>query len=184
VTRIEFINTIKGKCQQVGAKYHIPWQWLTIQAIQESGGYGLSDLSKNAKNLYGIKGDEYYQGSVGYAKFRNWDEAIEYQGWQLNVPRYAKYLNLVQAGRFKEYGDAIQLAGWCKLPDPGEETYGTMIAAVAKMHGLEYTPPKLSVAQQWAADNGIVNNPDDFVNNPSVDLNRVVWILYKARGKM
>lgn len=181
MTRLEFINTIKGKCQTVGAKYHIPWQWLVSQAIQESGGYGQSDLSVNAKNLYGIKGDDYYQGKTGYAAFKNWDEAIEYQGWQLNVPRYAKFIKLVQDGKFKEYGDAIQGAGWCA---PSNPTYGTMIADIAKMYGLEYSPIKLSAAQQWAVDNKIVDNPDDFVNNPSVDLNRVAWMLYKARGKM
>lgn len=155
------------------------------QAIQESGGYGLSDLAVNAHNLYGIKGDEYYQGSVGYAKFVDWDASVAFQAIQLSVPRYGKFKPLIQAGKFKEYGDAIQKAGYCALAKPGQKTYGTMIAEIARTYNLDWIDPVvvLDEAETWAVDNGIVNNPADFKSNPTVDLRRVCWLLYKARGK-
>lgn len=180
VTRLEFITTIKPACIAVEKESGIPYGWLIAQAIQESGGYGNSDLAMNAYNLYGIKGTDYYQGKTGYAKFNSWADAIHYQGWQLNVDRYVKYKYLVVAGRYREYGDAIQNAGWCA---PSKPTYGEMISSIATTYKLFPAPaPKLSVAQQWAIDNKIIDVPVDW--GKPVDYNVMAWLLYKARGKV
>lgn len=176
--RVEFIAAIKSACLLAEKKHGIPWGWLVAQAIQESGGYGLSDLSINAHNLYGIKGSDYYQGRVGYASFPSWDEAIMFQGWQLNQSRYAPFKPLVVAGKYKEYGDMISRAGWCPVSSP---TYGTMIDSIARDYSL-YPNPKLSEAQRWAVDNGIINEPTDWTK--AVDYNTVAWLLYKSRGKI
>lgn len=178
--RLQFIATIKPVCLEVQKTSGIPWQWFVAQAIQESGGYGLSDLAVKAHNLFGIKGDEYYQGQTGYAKFDTWNTAVRFQGWQLNVPRYAKYKALVQAGKFKEYGDGLQEAKYCAPARAGEQTYGTMIEAIAKMYGLIPEPVvKLNVAMQWAVDNGYINDP----TNRQVDLNTLAWFGYKLTHK-
>jgi flagellum-specific peptidoglycan hydrolase FlgJ len=184
VTRLEFITAIMPACIGAEKASGIPRGWFAAQAIQESGGYGKSDLSINANNLYGIKGDEYYQGKVGYAKFASWDECIKFQAWQLSVPRYGVHKPLVQAGDYRAYGDAIQKAGYCA---PSNPTYGAMIASIAATYNL-YPPPKpsgaptLSVAQKWAVESGIVNEPCDFTK--TVDMNIAVWLLYKSRGKL
>jgi hypothetical protein len=180
--RMEFIAAIKPACLAAERLHGIPWGWLVAQAIQESGGYGLSDLSVNAHNLYGIKGRDYFQGVTGYAKFTTWNEAIMFQGWQLSQARYAPFKPLVVAGKFKEYGDMISRAGWCPVSSP---TYGTMIAEIAEDYRLFPKPTiALDVAEQWAVDSGIVNNAEDFEKNPQVDLKRVCWIIYKSRGKI
>jgi hypothetical protein len=145
--RIEFIAAIKPACLLAEKKHGIPWGWLVAQAIQESGGYGLSDLSINAHNLYGIKGDDYYQGVTGYASFKDWNAAIS-------------------------------RAGWCPVSQP---SYGTMIDSIARDYSL-YPKPKLSEAQQWVIDEGIVNEPVDW--SKGVDYNTVAWLLYKSRGKI
>ena len=85
--RMEFIATIKPFCLAAEKKHGIAWGWLVAQAIQESGGYGLSELSVKAHNLYGIKGNDYMQGNTGYASFPSWEDAIMFQGWQLSQAR-------------------------------------------------------------------------------------------------
>lgn len=183
VTRFEFIDAIKPSCIAAQGAFGIPWGWFVAQAIQESGGYGESDLAVNAHNLYGIKGKDYYQGKVGYASFKDWNAAIQFQGWQLSQSRYLPFKPLVVAGKFKAYGDAISKAGWCPVSSP---TYGTMIADIARTYELDWVevPIALDVAEKWAVDNGIVDNAEAFQKDPKVDLTRVCWMLYKARGKV
>ena len=176
--RAEFIATIKPFCLEAEQEWDIPWGWFVAQAIQESGGYGQSDLSVNAHNLYGIKGKDYYQGKVGYASFVSWEASIRFQGWQLHQARYVPFLPLVQHGKYREYGDALSQAGWCPISKP---SYGTMIAQIATEYNL-FPNPKLSVAQQWAVDQKIVDEPVDW--GKSVDYNTAVWLLYKSRGKI
>ena len=72
MNRLQFIDAIKPACLAAESIHGIPWGWLVAQAIQESGGYGLSELSVKAHNLYGIKGNDYMQGNVGYASFPTW----------------------------------------------------------------------------------------------------------------
>jgi flagellum-specific peptidoglycan hydrolase FlgJ len=177
--RAEFIATIKPACLASERLHGIPWGWLAAQAIQESGGYGLSELSINAHNLYGIKGRDYMQGRVGYASFASWDEAIMFQGWQLNQRLYLPYKPLVVAGKYKEYGDAISKAGWCPVSNP---TYGTMIAQIAKEYDLLPKPvAEHSVAMQWCIDQNIINEPAE---NRQVDLETLAWALFKSKGKL
>lgn len=182
VTRLEFIEKILPAAIKAEQKSGIPRGWFVAQAIQESGGYGLSDLSINANNLYGIKdsGDNaYYQGKVGYARFASWEESIDFQAFQLTVPRYLKHKPLIVAGKFKAYGDAIQTAGYCA---PSTPTYGTMIASIAKTYGLDKVPPTYSVAQKWVVENGIFNEPVDW--EKPVTMNTLAWALMKSRGKL
>jgi flagellum-specific peptidoglycan hydrolase FlgJ len=184
--RLEFIAAIKEACQASEKIHGIPWGWLAAQAVQESGGYGVSDLSVKAFNLYGIKGGGYYQGATGYAKFGSWREAIMFQGWQLNQSRYLPYKPLVIAGKFKEYGDAISKAGWCPVSSP---TYGEMIGDIAREYDLDWIPAPTgqppviqpSVAMQWCIDQNIIDRP---ATNRQVDLETLAWALFKAKGKI
>jgi flagellum-specific peptidoglycan hydrolase FlgJ len=183
VTRLEFLTAIDKSCRDAEKTSGIPQGWFKAQAIQESGGYGLSELSVKAHNLYGIKGRDYYQGVTGYAAFKDWNEAIQYQGWQLNVPRYLAFKSLVQKGDFEGYGNAIQRAGWCAPSDP---PYGTLIEQIADQYDLLPKPitpsPKLSAAQEWVITSGIFDNPVDW--SKQVDYNILAWVLYKSRGKI
>jgi flagellum-specific peptidoglycan hydrolase FlgJ len=181
--RAEFIATIKPFCLASEKAWGIPWRWLVFQAIQESGGYGKSDLSVNAFNLYGIKGANYFQGKTGYAKFDSWEDCIEFQGWQLNQGRYLPFKPLVVAGKYQEYGDAISKAGWCPVSKP---SYGTMIREIAEDYAGILKDPEpetvLSVAQQWAISEHILDEPVDWTKQ--VDYNTLAWALYKARGRV
>ena len=177
MTRLEFISAIKPSCVTAQEAFGIPWGWFVAQAIQESGGYGKSDLSINAHNLYGIKGKDYFQGKVGYASFKDWNAAIQFQGWQLSQSRYLPYKPLVVAGKFKMYGDAISKAGWCPVSSP---TYGTMVEQIAYDYKLKPEPVVvLSEAQQWAVDNKVFNAPVDW--EKPVTMNTLAWALYKGR---
>ena len=177
MNRLQFIDAIKPACLAAESIHGIPWGWLVAQAIQESGGYGLSELSVKAHNLYGIKGNDYMQGNVGYASFPTWTEAIMFQGWQLNVQRYLPFKPLVVAGKFKEYGDALSKAGWCPQSSP---TYGTMVAQIAKEYDLLPKPVAvLSLAQKWVIDNGVFNEPVEW--EKPVTMNTLAWVLYKGR---
>jgi flagellum-specific peptidoglycan hydrolase FlgJ len=180
--RLEFIAAITPACQASEKIHGIPWRWLVYQAIQESGGYGLSELSTKAFNLYGIKGGDYYQGATGYAKFGSWAESIRFQGWQLSQSRYLPFRPLVVAGKFKEYGDAISKAGWCPVSNP---TYGSMIEQIVEDYADVLKDPEPvvqhSVAMQWAIDNGIIDLP---ATNRQVDLETLAWALFKSRGKV
>ena len=184
MTRLEFIAQIVPACKVAEARHGIPWKWLVCEAIQESGGYGQSDLSINAHNQYGIKGKDYYQGNVGYAKFMTWAECILFQGWQLNQSRYVGFKPLILAGKFAAYGNAIQEAGWCAPSMPG---YGDMIEDIAEqyrtvLNSYDTQPApvaKLSEAQQWAVDNKIFNVPVQW--DKPVDYNTLAWALFKAR---
>jgi flagellum-specific peptidoglycan hydrolase FlgJ len=180
VTRLQFISAIKPSCVTAQEAFGIPWGWFVAQAIQESGGYGKSDLSINAHNLYGIKdtgADAYYQGKVGYAKFPTWHDAIQFQGWQLSQSRYLPFKVLAATGKFKEYGDAISKAGWCPQSTP---SYGTMIQDIAETYKLLPAPKVvLSEAQQWVIDNKVFNAPVDW--EKPVTMNTLAWALYKGR---
>jgi flagellum-specific peptidoglycan hydrolase FlgJ len=181
--RLEFIAAIDVTCREVEKTWGIPHGWLKAQAIQESGGYGTSDLSINAKNLFGIKGHDYYQGATGYAKFASWEDAIRYQGWQLNQKLYLPFKSLAQEGKYREYGDEIQKAGYCYLKKGASPDYGTKIAEIATQYDLFPDPKsKLSPAQQWAIDNKIIDDPADW--DKPVDMNTLAWALYKSRGKI
>lgn len=178
--RMEFILKIKPACLASERLHGIPWRWLVYQAIQESGGYGLSDLSVKAKNLYGIKGKDYYQGKVGYAKFASWDEAVMFQGWQLNQRLYLPFKPLVVAGKYKEYGNAIQKAGWCAPSTPG---YGDMIYEIAEDYAGVLKDPVTSTltnAQSWAITSGVFDEPVDW--DKPVTYNILAWALFKAQG--
>lgn len=177
--RLEFIASITPACKVAQAKFGIPWQWLVVQAIQESGGYGLSDLSVNARNLYGIKGKDYYQGSVGYASFKTWSESILFQGWQLGQSRYLPFKPLVVAGRYKEYGDALSQAGWCPVSVP---SYGAMIQRIYDDYHELLQEPHASVAMTWATSEGIIDPSGDLTR--TVDMETLAWALFKARGKV
>lgn len=178
--RMEFILKIKPFCVAAQEAFGIPWRWLVYQAIQESGGYGTSDLSLNAHNLYGIKGKDYFQGKVGYAKFPSWNDAIQFQGWQLNQSRYLPFKPLVVAGKYKEYGDAISKAGWCPVSNP---TYGTMIQEIAEDYAGVLKDPVTSTltnAQSWAVKSGVFDEPVDW--DKPVTMNTLAWALFKAQG--
>lgn len=176
VTRLEFMDAIRDACKRAELASGIPQGWFIAQAIHESGGYGKSDLSVNAHNLYGIKGHDYYQGKVGYAKFDSWDDAIQFQAWQLVQSRYLPFRPLVKEGKYKEYGDALSKAGWCPVSVP---SYGTMIAQVAKDYDL-FPKPKLSEAQEWVIAQGIFNEPVEW--EKPVTYNILAWALYKGRN--
>lgn len=192
MTRLEFLTAIDKSCRDAEAAFGIPQGWFKAQAIQESGGYGLSELSVKAHNLYGIKGKDYYQGVTGYASFKDWNDAIQFQGRQLSVPRYLAFKGLVQKGDFEGYGNAIQKAGYC---DPKGTPYGDAIQSIAEQYDLLPKSPvsyKLNEGQQFAVDAGIITIPDTVKTQEelkafmsvAVDVNRLCWALMKGKGKL
>ena len=169
-------------CIEAETDSGIPRGWFAAEAMQETGGYGTDDVAVHAYNLFGTKSNK--AGNYkGYAVFKDWHESILYQGWQLNQSRYLPFKGFVMAGKFKEYGNAIQKAGYC---DPNGAPYGDAIQSLAEQYDLLPKPtipkPQLSVAQQWAVDNKIVNEPVDW--QEKADRNVIAWMIYKSRGKV
>jgi len=120
-----FVEIITEKCKEVGKKYNLDWKFLVGQAIYESG-YGTSSIAVNKHNLFGIVGNN------GYASFSSWEEAIDFQGFQLSQARYNKYKYLLKKGNYKSYGDAIRKAGYCK-----DRNYGFQIETIIIEQGLK-----------------------------------------------
>jgi flagellum-specific peptidoglycan hydrolase FlgJ len=180
--RLEFIAMIMPWCIEAETESGIPRGWFAGEAMQETGGYGTDDVAVHAHNLFGTKSDK--AGNYkGYAVFKDWHESILYQGWQLNQHLYLPFKGFVMAGKFKEYGNAIQKAGYC---DPKGLPYGDAIQSLAEQYDLLPKPaiptPKLSVAQEWAITNGIFDNPVDW--EKPVTMNTLAWALMKSRGKL
>ena len=177
--RAEFIAIIKPFCLDAEKTWGIPWGFLAGEAIQETGGDGLDDVAVHANNLFGTK--DWKAGNyTGYAVFSTWAESIDYQGWQLNQHLYLPFKSLVVAGKFKEYGNAIQKAGYC---DPKGIPYGDAIQSLAEQYDLLPKPiVQLSAPQQWAISEHILDEPVDWTKQ--VDYNTLAWALYKARGRV
>jgi hypothetical protein len=101
----------------------------------------------------------------------------------LNQKLYLPFKSLAQEGKYREYGDEIQKAGYCYLKKGASPDYGTKIAEIATQYDLFPDPKsKLSPAQQWAIDNKIIDDPADW--DKPVDMNTLAWALYKSRGKI
>jgi hypothetical protein len=124
--------------------------------------------------------------------FKYWHESILYHGWQLNQRLYLPFKDLVVAGKFKEYGNAIQKAGYC---DPKGTPYGDAIQSIAEQYDLLPKSPvsyKLNEGQQFAVDAGIITIPDTVKTQEelkafmsvAVDVNRLCWALMKGKGKL
>lgn len=105
---------------------------LTIaQAILESG-YGLSKLTINANNLFGIKADKYWTGQsyicngfeyingkrkddipIKWRKYPSWAESIADHSAFLHLKRYSNILNCKD---YKKVCDNIRLDGYATSP--------------------------------------------------------------------
>jgi len=67
-----FLNKVVPMAQQAAAKYNLYTSVMLAQAILESD-WGLSDLSTQANNYFGVKGD--YNGATYAIKTREWSAA-------------------------------------------------------------------------------------------------------------
>lgn len=114
------------------------------QAILESG-WGTSKLAKNARNLFGLKDNnqwdgkiynintgEFYDGayttvSANFQYYETWEESIFWQGWYLENRKFSEnsttyvYGNLKGVRDYKQFCKLLKEDGYATSPDYAEK---------------------------------------------------------------
>ncbi len=145
MTPEDFIRLIKEPALDCEQKDHIPASFTIAQAALESG-WGESQLTRAACNLFGLKAGpewtgertrittkEYVNGSpvmveAWFRKYPNWQACIDDHAKVLKEPRYAAAF---KTGSGVTFGYAIAQAGYATDPN-----YGAKLARVILTHGL------------------------------------------------
>lgn len=131
----DFLTKIKPDAQSIEQKTGIPWLFAATQAGHESR-WGLSLLTVDANNLFGITGDSWYtQGKPVYwimtkeygkdgtpfeikrpfRKYDSWESSL--LDWaDLLVRRYPKAIDAARESDFKGFADALQAGGYATDP--------------------------------------------------------------------
>ena len=122
------------------------------QAILESG-WGKSDLSTKAKNLFGIKADtswkgkkikmntsEYYNKKIvdNFRVYNSNEESIKDYGEFLKNNKRYKQSGVFQATHYLEQAKAIEKAGYSTVEnDKGEEIYAKLLIEIIQEQNLQ-----------------------------------------------
>jgi len=147
----DFISKIRLPALSVEAKTGIPWRFAMVQAYHESR-HGLSRLTVEANNLFGITGDSWYtQGkpvywimTTEYAKdktkfevkrpFRKYDSWLaSLEDWGgLIERRYPKALAAAKMGNFEGFARGLQSGGYATDPKYADK----LISLNSSLEGL------------------------------------------------
>ena len=143
-----FIAAIASAAQESAAITGIPASFTIAQAALESG-WGASDLTTKAYNLFGIKADSAWKGSVitlptkefiggkwiiQQAKWR------KYAGWLDSINDHAKFLIMNPRYRLaftgkrtgEDFAQMVQSCGYATDP-----TYCVKVGAIIRQHKLD-----------------------------------------------
>lgn len=148
----QFIKELYPQAVEIYDKYGILPSVTISQAILESG-WGKSDLSIRAKNLFGIKADSSWKGkkikmntSEYYDKkivdeFRVYNSAEEsikdYGEFLVNNKRY-KESGIFQVSQYIEQAKAIEKAGYSTVEnDKGEQIYSKLLIDIIQEQNLQ-----------------------------------------------
>lgn len=148
----QFIKELYPQAVEIYDKYGILPSVTISQAILESG-WGKSDLSIKAKNLFGIKADSSWKGkkikmntSEYYDKkivdeFRVYNSAEEsikdYGEFLVNNKRY-KESGIFQVSQYIEQAKAIEKAGYSTVEnDKGEQIYSKLLIDIIQEQNLQ-----------------------------------------------
>ncbi len=130
-----FIAKIKPAAEAIEKDFGIPWRFAMIQAAHESA-WGLSRLTVEVNNLFGVTGDTWYQeGKPVYwimtkeyakdqtpfeikrpfRKYDSWEGSL--RDWAgLITRRYPKALEAAKIGDFTAFAHELQEGGYATDP--------------------------------------------------------------------
>jgi flagellar protein FlgJ len=130
-----FLGKIRGPALAIELETGIPWKFAATQAAHESR-YGLSKLTLEANNLFGITGDswkakglpvyeittlEYDSHQVPYTlvrpfrRYASWEDSL--RDWADLLRRlYPKALAAAKDGDFVTFANALQQGGYATDP--------------------------------------------------------------------
>ena len=151
-TKQQFIQEIYPQAIEIYDKYGLLPSVTISQAILESG-WGKSDLSTKANNLFGIKADtswkgkkikmntsEYYNKKIvdDFRVYNSNGESIkDYAEFLKNNKRY-KQNGVFQAMQYLEQTKAIEKAGYSTVEnDKGEEIYSKLLIDIIQEQNLQ-----------------------------------------------
>jgi flagellar protein FlgJ len=132
----DFMTKIRPAALDVEASTGIPWRFAATQAAHESR-YGLSKLTVEANNLFGITGDTWaaegkpvyviitkefakdntpFEIKRPFRKYASWTESLRDWSALIQKPRYAKALAAAKAGDFVAFARGLQEGGYATDP--------------------------------------------------------------------
>ena len=148
----QFIKEIYPQASEIYDKYGVLPSVTISQAILESG-WGKSDLSINAKNLFGIKADaswkgkkikmntsEYYNKKIidEFRVYNSNEESIKDYGEFLKNNKRYKQSGVFKATQYLEQTKAIEQSGYSTVQnDKGEEIYAKLLIQIIQEQNLQ-----------------------------------------------
>lgn len=148
----QFIKELYPDAIKIYNQYGILPSITISQAILETG-WGKSDLSTKANNLFGIKADSSWKGkkvkmtTSEYYNQKIVDEFRAYDNKQESVKDYGQFLNnnkrykqngVFQATYYIDQAKAIEKAGYSTVEnDKGEQTYAELLINIIQEQNLQ-----------------------------------------------
>lgn len=148
----EFINDLYSQATEIYNKYGILPSITISQAILESG-WGKSDLSIKANNLFGIKADnswsgkkvkmntsEYYNKKITdyFRAYSSNEESIKDYGEFLKNNKRYKDSGVFKATQYIEQANALEKSGYSTVQnDKGENIYAELLTEIIQEQNLQ-----------------------------------------------
>jgi flagellum-specific peptidoglycan hydrolase FlgJ len=148
----QFIKEIYPQAGEIYNNYGVLPSVTISQAILESG-WGKSDLSTKAKNLFGIKADtswkgkkikmntsEYYNEKISdnFRVYNSNEESIKDYGEFLKNNKRYNQSGVFKATQYLEQTKAIEKSGYSTVQnDKGEETYAKLLIQIIQEQNLQ-----------------------------------------------
>lgn len=150
--KLEFIGDLYPEAALIYDKYGVLPSITISQAILESG-WGKSELSTKAKNLFGIKADaswkgqkikmntsEYYNKKIvdNFRVYNSNEESIKDYGEFLRNNKRYKQSGVFEATHYLKQAKAVENAGYSTVQnDKGEEIYAKLLTDLIKEQNLQ-----------------------------------------------
>ncbi|HEX9025148.1 MAG TPA: glucosaminidase domain-containing protein [Clostridium sp.] len=148
----QFIQELYTEADEIYDKYGVLPSVTISQAILESG-WGKSELSTKAKNLFGIKADtswkgkkinmntsEYYNKKIidDFRVYNSNEESVKDYGEFLKNNKRYKQSGVFKATQYLEQAKAIEKAGYSTVEnDKGEEIYSKLLIEIIQEQNLQ-----------------------------------------------
>ena len=148
----QFIQELYTEADEIYDKYGVLPSVTISQAILESG-WGKSELSTKAKNLFGIKADtswkgkkinmntsEYYNKKIidDFRVYNSNEESVKDYGEFLENNKRYKQSGVFKATQYLEQAKAIEKAGYSTVEnDKGEEIYSKLLIEIIQEQNLQ-----------------------------------------------
>jgi len=148
----QFIKEIYPQAVEIYNKYGVLPSITICQAILESG-WGKSDLSTQANNLFGIKADTSWKGKkIKMKTSEHYNEKIQdnfrvYDSNEESIKDYGEFLKnnerykqsgVFKASQYLEQAKAIEKAGYSTIEnDKGEEIYSQLLIDIIQEQNLQ-----------------------------------------------